>query len=39
MDREEQLGRQMTVIEIMKEVESLMISCEIPIRFVPYRGG
>jgi len=37
--REEQLGRRMTVAEIMKEVELLMKAREIPVRFVPYRGG
>jgi len=36
---EERLGRRMTVPEIMKEVVSLMKKREIPIRFVPYRGG
>jgi hypothetical protein len=37
--RETQLGHPMTVTEIMKEVELLMKAREIPIRFVPYRGG
>jgi hypothetical protein len=37
-DQEEILGRHMTVAEIMKEVEALMKTRRIPIRFVPYRG-
>ncbi len=36
--REEELGRRMTVAEIMKLVEALMIRRGIPLRFVPYRG-
>jgi hypothetical protein len=37
-DREQQLGRRMSVTEIMKEVEILMARRDIPLRFVPYRG-
>ena len=37
-DRETQLGRQMTVAEIMGRVEALMKRRDIPLRFVPYRG-
>jgi hypothetical protein len=36
--REEELGRQMTVSEIMKIVEDLMTQRGIPLRFIPYRG-
>jgi hypothetical protein len=36
--REEELGCRMTVAEIMKLVEALMIHRGIPLRFVPYRG-
>jgi hypothetical protein len=38
-DRERTLRRRMTVAEIMEAVEALMKKREIPIRFVPYRGG
>jgi hypothetical protein len=37
--REGKLRRRMTVAEIIREVEVLMKDREIPIRFVPYRGG
>ena len=36
---ESQLGRRMTVAEIMSRVERLMMRRDIPVRFVPYRGG
>ena len=36
---ESQLGRRMTVAEIMRRVERLMKQRDIPVRFVPYRGG
>src|SRR5262245_60012125 len=38
-EREQQLGRRLTVAEIMRRVENLMRERRIPIRFVPYRGG
>jgi hypothetical protein len=37
-DKEETLGRRLTVVEIMREVERLMRKREIPVRFLPYRG-
>jgi hypothetical protein len=36
---EERLRRRMTVPEIMSEVVSLMRQRQIPVRFIPYRGG
>ena len=36
-NREQQLGRRMTVAEIMGRVEALMKRRDIPLRFVPYR--
>jgi hypothetical protein len=36
---ESQLGRRMTVAEIMRRIERLMKQREIPVRFAPYRGG
>jgi hypothetical protein len=36
--REKQLGRRMTVTEIIQRVELLMKDRGIPVRFVPYRG-
>ncbi len=36
--RERQLGRRMTVDEILKQVMELMTLRDIPLRFVPYRG-
>ena len=38
-EREQQLGRRLTVAEIMRRIESLMRDRRIPIRFVPYREG
>jgi hypothetical protein len=37
-EAELQLGRRLTVRQIMKEVEWLMTLRDIPLRFVPYRG-